>query len=49
MSTRILEKNCHVVDGVVAWGQIVKDIFFNEEVVNALDKNETVKNENWKL
>lgn len=43
MSTRILEKNCHVVDGVVAWGQIVKDIFFNEEVVNALDKTKLSK------
>lgn len=40
---KVLEKNCHVVDGVVAWGQIVKDIFFNEEVVNALDKTKLSK------
>ena len=38
-----MEKNCHAVDGVVVWGQIVKDIFFNEEVVNALDKTKLSK------
>lgn len=43
LSAKILEKDSHAVDGVVVWGQNVKDIFFNEEVVNALEKTKLSK------
>ena len=37
LSAGILERANHIVDGVVVWGQIVKDIFFNDEVMSALE------------
>ena len=30
LSVKILEKDPYAADGVVAWGQIVRDLFFNE-------------------
>lgn len=37
LSAKILETDSYIVDGIVVWGQIVKDVFFNEEVLNALE------------
>ena len=39
LSAKILEKDSFAVDGVIAWGQIVKDLFFNEEVFHALENS----------
>ncbi len=39
LSVKVLGRDSHIVDGVVAWGQIVRDIFFNEEVFEALSKS----------
>lgn len=38
LSARLLEKDCKIVDGVLVYGQIIKDVFFNDEVVVALEK-----------
>ena len=39
LSAKILEADSHMVDGVVVWGQIIKDVFFNEEVINTLENS----------
>lgn len=39
LSAEIIEKSSSVVDGVVAWGQIVKDLVFNDEVIAALESS----------
>lgn len=53
LSAKILGKDSFAVDGVVAWGQIVRDLFFNKEVFHALEnsgiprkKFERIKNAN---
>lgn len=38
LSAKILEKDSKIIDGVPVHGQIVKDMFFNEEVITALKK-----------
>lgn len=38
LSARALEKESKLVDGVLVYGQIVKEIFFNKEVITALEK-----------
>ncbi|MED9903647.1 MAG: alpha/beta fold hydrolase [Lachnospiraceae bacterium] len=38
LSAKVLEKESKLVDGILVYGQIVKDVFFNEEVIAALDK-----------
>ena len=43
LSARMLQINRNAVDGVVVWGQIVKDVFFNEEVFQALEKTKLSK------
>lgn len=43
LSTKLLEKDNHLVDGVVAWGQIIKNVFYNQEVYNELELNEKCK------
>ncbi|MFI3168956.1 MAG: alpha/beta fold hydrolase [Faecalibacterium sp.] len=43
LSAKILETpNCNV-DGVVVWGQIIKSVFFNEEVYSELQKSEKAR------
>lgn len=37
LAAKILAKSGCAVDGVIAWGQIVKELFFNQEVLNALE------------
>lgn len=37
LSAKILERSATIVNGVVAWGQIVKKVFFNEEVFRSLE------------
>lgn len=37
LSAKILEKDGHAVDGVVAWGQIVKNVFWDKEVIDTLE------------
>lgn len=37
LSAKILEADSHIVDGIVVWGQIVKDVFLGEEVLDALE------------
>lgn len=39
LSAKILETGSCIVDGIVVWGQIVRDVFFNEEVLNALENS----------
>ncbi len=43
LSAKILEKNSNIVDGVIVWGQIVKDVFFNEEVITTLENKKLPK------
>ena len=43
LSVKILEKDPYAADGVVAWGQIVRDLFFNEEVMRALEASRLPK------
>lgn len=38
LSAKILEKDSKIIDGVLVYGQIVKEVFFNEEVIAALEK-----------
>lgn len=38
LSAKILEKDSKIIDGVLVYGQIIKDVFFNEEVITALEK-----------
>lgn len=53
LSAKILEKDSKIIDGVLVYGQIMKEVFFNEEVITALEKTkipraklETIKNTN---
>ena len=39
LSAKVLERNPNAVDGVIASGQIIKDVFLCEEVMNELDKS----------
>lgn len=39
LSTKLLERNPHAVDAVIACGQIVKNVFICDEVKNTLCKN----------
>lgn len=43
LSAKLLEKESHIVDGVVVYGQIVRDIFFNDETIMALEKSKLPK------
>lgn len=43
LSTKVLEKDCKIVNGVLVYGQIVKEVFFNEEVIAALEKTKIPK------
>ena len=43
LSAKILEKDCKIVDGVLVYGQIIKEVFFNEEVITALEKTRISK------
>lgn len=43
LSAKILETDSYIVDGIVVWGQMVKDVFFNEEVLNALESSNLSK------
>ena len=36
LSTKVVEKNPDLIDGVLAWGQIVKELFFCDEVMETL-------------
>jgi pimeloyl-ACP methyl ester carboxylesterase len=38
LSAKILEKDSNIIDGVLVYGQIVKEVFFNEEVIAVLEK-----------
>ena len=39
LSAKLLERNSNAVDGVIASGQIIKNVFLCEEVMNELDKS----------
>ncbi|MDE6418912.1 MAG: alpha/beta fold hydrolase, partial [Lachnospiraceae bacterium] len=43
LSAKLLEKNPHAVDAVIACGQIVKNVFICDEVKNALSKSKISK------
>lgn len=43
LSAKILEKDCKNIDGVLVYGQIIKEVFFNEEVITALEKTKISK------
>ena len=43
LSVKLLEKNPNAVDGVIACGQIVKDVFFSDEVEEALTQSKIPK------
>lgn len=43
LSALVLEEKPELVDGVVASGQIVKNVFFNDEVMNALEASTVPK------
>ena len=43
LSAKVSSVKADVIDGVVVCGQIVKDIFFNEEVIGALEKSAVPK------
>lgn len=45
LSTKILERNPHAVDAVIACGQIVKNVFICDEVKNALCQSGIPKKE----
>lgn len=38
LSAKILEQDSKMINGVLVYGQIVKDVFFNEEVISLLEK-----------
>lgn len=44
LSILSLKENPKLVDGVLAWGQIVKDCFINEHSLDALDKSKISRN-----
>lgn len=39
LSAKIVEKSKDIVNGVVVWGQITKNLFYNKEVYEELEKN----------
>ena len=39
LSAKLLDRNSNAVDGVIASGQIIKNVFLCEEVMNELDKS----------
>lgn len=39
LSAKILEKDGHAADGVVAWGQIVRNVFWDKEVIETLENS----------
>ena len=39
LSAKLLNKSDHFVDRVIAWGQIIKNLFYNQEVYDELTKN----------
>lgn len=39
LSAKVLERASNIVDGVVAWGQIIRQVFFNEEVFHSLESS----------
>lgn len=43
LSAKLLEKDCKIIDGVIVYGQIVKDVFFNDEVVGTLENTKISK------
>lgn len=43
LSLKLLEKNPQAVDRVIACGQILKDVFYNEEVFETLEKSSLSK------
>lgn len=43
LSAKLLEKDCKMVDGVIVYGQIVKDVFFNDEVMATLENTKISK------
>lgn len=43
LSAKLLERNPHAVDSVIACGQIVKNVFICDEVINALSKSKISK------
>lgn len=43
LSAKLLEKNPHAVDAVIACGQIIKNVFICDEVKEALDKSNISK------
>ena len=43
LSTKVLEKDSKIINGVLVYGQIVKEVFFNEEVIAALEKTKISK------
>lgn len=43
LSTKLLERNSHAVDAVIACGQIVKNVFICDEVKNTLCKSGITK------
>lgn len=43
LSAKLLEKNPHAVDGVIACGQIIKNVFFSEEVKETLTQSKISK------
>ncbi len=43
LSTKVLEKDCKIIDGVLVYGQIVKEVLVNEEVIAALEKTKISK------
>ena len=43
LSTKLLERNSHAVDAVIACGQIVKNVFICDEVKNTLCKSSITK------
>lgn len=39
LSAKVLEKNPHIVDAVVVCGQIIKDVFLGDEVIETLSRS----------
>lgn len=49
LSAKLLERNPNAVDGVIASGQIIKNVFLCEEVMNELDKSKISRKKMDKL
>lgn len=43
LSAKLLERNPNAVDGVVAAGQIIKNVFFADEVMESLERTNVPK------